>query len=74
MSSAEIKDTLVKEDIEFKRLHEKHQGFERRLEELNKRVHLSSDEERERMVIKKRKLGLKDQMQFHIERYRTGRA
>jgi uncharacterized protein YdcH (DUF465 family) len=71
MTSAEIKELLLQRDIEFKRLHDRHQGFERRLDQLNKRTFLSSDEEREKMEIKKQKLSIKDQMQLFIERYRV---
>jgi uncharacterized protein YdcH (DUF465 family) len=71
MDSANIREILLAKNIEFKRLHEKHQSFERRLDQLNKRTFLSAEEEREKMEIKKQKLNLKDQMQVHIERYRV---
>ncbi|HUX06131.1 MAG TPA: YdcH family protein [Acidobacteriota bacterium] len=70
MTSAEIKEILLEKDAKFKKLYEKHQGYERRLDQLNKRPFLSAAEDREKMEIKKQKLFLKDQMQFHIEKYR----
>ena len=70
MSTAEIKDTLIKESIDFKRIHEQHQDFERRLDQLIKRPFITAEEEREIIEIKKQKLLLKDRMQLAIDQFR----
>lgn len=59
---AEIRDVLVRENDEYRRLYEKHQGFEERLADLNGRVFLSDQEQMESTRIKKEKLRLKDKM------------
>jgi uncharacterized protein YdcH (DUF465 family) len=58
----EIRDVLVRENDEYRRLYEKHQGFEERLAALNGRVFLSDQEQLESTKIKKEKLRLKDRM------------
>lgn len=70
MSSADIKHKLITENIQFKRLFNKHQSYEKRLDDLNRHYHLTSEEEREMADIKKQKLQLKDRMQVMIEQYR----
>lgn len=59
---AEIRDVLVRENDEYRRLYEKHRGFEERLAALNGRVFLSDQEQLESTKIKKEKLRLKDRM------------
>jgi len=70
MTSAEIKGILLENNVNFKKLYEKHQNYERRLDQLNKRPFLSAAEEREKLEIKKQKLNLKDKMQIQIVKYR----
>jgi uncharacterized protein len=70
MSSSAMKETLAKENNEFKQLYETHQSYEHRLDQLNKRNYLSNDEEMEMSELKKKKLILKDQMLVIMERYR----
>lgn len=59
---AEIRNVLVRENDEYRRLYEKHRGFEERLAALNGRVFLSDQEQLETTRIKKEKLRLKDRM------------
>lgn len=71
-SSAEIKQILINENDDFRQLHNRHQNFEKRLDQLYGRPYLTMDEEREVAEVKKRKLNLKDQMHLIIERYKAG--
>lgn len=66
----EIVERLFQEDEEFRRLKEKHQTYEKELEELNKSMFLSSEQERKRIEIKKMKLAVKDKMESILRRYR----
>ena len=70
MSSSGLKETLAKENQEFKQLYDTHQSYEKRLDQLNGRPYLSSDEEFEILELKKKKLIIKDQMHVMIEQYR----
>ena len=70
MSSSGLKETLAKENHEFKQLYETHQSYEKRLDQLNGRPYLSSDEEFEVLELKKKKLVIKDQMHMMIEQFR----
>ncbi|RMG88236.1 MAG: DUF465 domain-containing protein [Candidatus Dadabacteria bacterium] len=65
-----IAKILVKESEEFRREMEAHQRYERILEELNRRPHLTPEEEMERKKIQKLKLAGKDRMARMILAYR----
>jgi hypothetical protein len=59
----ELKAELIDTDEEFRRLHDEHQEFERRLSALQARTLLSQDDEIEEKKIKLHKLALKDRME-----------
>lgn len=63
MKENELKETLIRENEEFRKLYEKHREYEKRIEELLARVGLSDEEEVEVKKLKKLKLKLKDKMQ-----------
>ena len=65
-----IAKILMRESEEFRREMEAHQRYERILEELNRRPHLTPDEEMERKKIQKLKLAGKDRMARMILAYR----
>jgi len=69
VSSGEIKQILINENEEFKKLFKKHQAFENDLEEMNKRPYLTTQEQMEVTNIKKHKLILKTQMEQIIQEY-----
>lgn len=62
ISSETLTERLVRENQEFKRLFERHRSFEKRLETLESRHHLSDEEKLESITLKKHKLALKDRM------------
>ena len=70
MSEAEVRGILSKKNYEFRKLMEKHQGFEKRLEEFHKRPFLSSTEQIEVTNLKKAKLKLKDRMEQIVRDFR----
>lgn len=62
ISSETLTQRLVRENQEYKRLFERHQSFEERLDALNSRHYLSDEEKFEAITLKKHKLALKDRM------------
>lgn len=60
--SVDVRDRLVREHEEYRRLYEKHRSFEERLDKLNNRLFLSDEEKVEAITLKKQKLVLKDRM------------
>jgi uncharacterized protein YdcH (DUF465 family) len=55
---------LCEENPRFRKLHEEHVLFEKKLEEMDERVYLSPEEELERKTIQKLKLAGKDEMEM----------
>ena len=68
---SDIRERLAEEDPDFRRLHLKHQEYEKRLEELQSSKFLTEEEKIEEVQIKKLKLALKDEMQEIIRRTTT---
>ena len=71
----EKNDTLliekhIKEDEELRKHVEEHMLFETQLEELNKKVHLTPDEEVEQKRVKKLKLAGRDKIEILLRKYR----
>lgn len=66
----ELKEELVATDDEFRRLHEEHQNFERRLDELTSKSLPSEEDELEEKQIKLQKLHLKDRMEAILRAHR----
>ncbi len=62
MDETRLKDRLVRENAEFRRLHEEHQRHERRLADLKAKAFPSEAEQIEERELKKKKLVLKDEM------------
>lgn len=61
---------LIPKDQELKKLWDEHQDLEEKLDQLNKRRYLSSDEELRRKEIQKLKLLGKDRMEEILSAYR----
>ena len=62
------------DDVELRTCVEEHQKLEREIEELNKRVYLTAEEEYERKELQKRKLAGRDKMDKILNRYRKENA
>lgn len=73
MEEIELKDLLLKENPEFRKLHGEHQSCEKRLEILAGKGFLTDEERLEEREIKKRKLALKDRMYVLMTQFRGGR-
>lgn len=65
-----LKEELLKTDDEFRRLHEEHQEYERRLAAINQKSLLSQEDEVEEKKIKLHKLMLKDHMEHILRAHR----
>ncbi len=70
MNDQHIKDELIKNNHEYRKLWEQHQAFEKRLQQIGNKPYPSEEESLEIPVLKKKKLALKDQMQSMIAAYR----
>ena len=66
----ELIERLMKEDEEFLKSKQAHIEFARQLEELEKKPFLSSQDEIEIKVLKKKKLACKDQMERILMKHR----
>ncbi len=62
---------LIPKDKELKGLWDEHQDYEEKLEQLNKRRYLSTEEEMRRKEIQKLKLAGKDKIEQILSRYRS---
>ena len=70
MKEEEIKEHLMSDSPEFRRLVEEHKQFEGRLEELHNRHHMTDHDHLEEIQLKKKKLSVKDQMNALISEFR----
>jgi uncharacterized protein YdcH (DUF465 family) len=66
--AVEIRERLLREDANFRRLAEEHRAFEKRLAELQSRRWLSDEERIEEVELKKKKLAVKDEMESILRR------
>ena len=74
MDERAAKEYLLKNDTRFQQLMDQHQEFEKQLGELLDKPFLSTEEQIQETVIKKKKLVLKDKMQMLIQRYQSQRT
>ena len=70
MKEEDIKEHLMSENPEFRRLLEEHKQHEGRLDELLARHHMTEHDHLEEIQLKKKKLHLKDQMNAMISKFR----
>lgn len=73
-NTAEIQQRLSEADPEFRQLAEEHRQCENRLTELTSKSDITTEEEIEEKLLKKRKLRLKDQMAERIRSYESQHA
>ena len=62
MDEQAVIEKLRHENEEYRTLEEEHRSLKHALEDMNKRLHLSPDEEMERKRMQKQKLAKKDRM------------
>lgn len=67
----ELKAHLMATNEEFRSLAAKHAEFDRELEKIEGKAHMTLEDEAEEQRLKKQKLRLKDQMNAIMARYRT---
>lgn len=64
-----IRDTLIKENPNFKSLVQQHQNYEKRLTELGELSYPNEDELLEETTLKKKKLLIKDEIHAIMQNY-----
>jgi uncharacterized protein YdcH (DUF465 family) len=69
--AAQVRDQLLANNDEFRRLAQEHSQYQQRLENLIQKKYLSEDEKLEEVRLKKLKLRLKDQMMSLEMKFRT---
>ncbi len=62
MDENEIRERLLSENGEFRRIYEEHRRYDERLAGLRAKSHLTDEERIEESRLKKQKLALKDKM------------
>jgi len=62
MEEKELKERMIRENEEFRKLFEEHQKHEQKLAEFKEKSFLTEDEKMEEKELKKKKLVLKDRM------------
>jgi uncharacterized protein YdcH (DUF465 family) len=67
---AELRNQLLKENAEFRRLAAEHQSYDSQLEDLTNKHFLSAEEQLQEKTLKKKKLMLKDRMYSMVQQYR----
>ena len=69
-----LKESLLSQNEEYRRLDEQHHEFESRLNALSDKVVLNDDEQIEETTLKKKKLQIKDKMEAIARQARTAHA
>jgi len=70
MKDIEIAEALRREDENFRKLEEEHKRLKETLAVMDKKKHLTTDEEIERKRIQKQKLKVKDSLAAFIVEYK----
>ncbi len=65
-----IKERLMRDSEDFRRLAQKHSRYSEALEKLAHKAYLTEEEKMEEVNLKKLKLHLKDQMEIMIQKQR----
>jgi hypothetical protein len=66
----ELRDRLLRENAEYRKLAAEHQSYSEQLECLTNKHFLSEEEQLKEKMLKKKKLMLKDQMYAIVQRAR----
>jgi uncharacterized protein YdcH (DUF465 family) len=67
----ELIQKYIASDPELRRQMEEHEEFERKLEEFNRRIYLTPEEEMERKRVQKLKLAGRDRIEAILRKYRS---
>jgi len=67
-----LKDLLLVQNEEYRRLDQQHHEYESRLTTLTEKIVLSDDEQIEEVTLKKKKLQVKDRMEVIARQAREG--
>ncbi len=70
MTEEKIKEILLKDNEDFRKIHREHQQCEQSLEQLRSKSFLTEEERLQEKMLKKKKLKLKDEMYRMILEYR----
>ncbi len=70
MNDKEIAAILEKENSEYKKVDDEHRSLDIMLAEMDKKLHLTPEEEVERKKLQKIKLAMKDKMAEFIRQYK----
>jgi len=70
IGEAELREQLLSQDDQFRKLAAEHQSYDEQLAQLHRRHHLSDEERLQEIMLKKKKLLLKDQMYSIVQKYR----
>jgi len=70
MEERELKERMLRENAEFRRIFEEHRGFELALEALRRKPSPSEEDLLAEKDLKKKKLALKDRMYLMMTEYR----
>ena len=70
-SETAMKDYLFANDEHYRELANEHHKYDARLSELLSLSHPSEDEKTEEVILKKKKLHLKDQMEIILSQYKA---
>jgi uncharacterized protein YdcH (DUF465 family) len=73
MDEKALKELMLRENADFRRLHKEHQACEKRLKDLQGKSFLTEEERLEERELKKRKLALKDRMYLMMAEFRKAR-
>jgi hypothetical protein len=71
---ASVRESLLSDNDEYRRLSEQHREYEARLGTLTQKVVLSDEEQVEEVTLKKKKLQLKDRMEAIAREARAASA
>lgn len=65
-----VREQLMANNAEFRRLHEQHAGYAAQLDQLKTKTYLTEQDKLEEIRLKKLKLRIKDQMEMLVRQTR----
>jgi hypothetical protein len=74
MDERELKELLLKENEDFKKLYQEHQSYDKKLGALMAKGFFTEEDELEMKELKKRKLALKDRMYLIMAEFRKSKS